>query len=141
MLECVSSRYNSPSRCSSKNDREPYWKLFSHSRTTNLSPSSSQLAFTLGELKDAPAGKALAHIATNYLTNAEIRAAVMSSAIPHGAALLEAVATLPPESSAGREWLDPLIATAVGTKDETMLARALQTCLPAPGTAHERQVN
>ena len=92
-----------------------------------------QLAYMLGELKVAAAGQVLAHIATNHFTNAEMRAAVMSSAVPHGAAVLETVANLIADAAAAREWLDGLIATAVGAKDDAMLARALRTCLPAEG--------
>ncbi|MGZ8899588.1 MAG: c-type cytochrome, partial [Limisphaerales bacterium] len=90
-----------------------------------------QLAFTLGELDSPRAGEALVRIATNHLENSEIRAAVLSSAIPHCAELYEAVVRSQEAATATRDWIGPLVTTAAGSKDEALLMRVMNSSLPA----------
>ena len=94
-----------------------------------------QLAFTLGESSDARAGRALASLAKIWLANAEIRAAILSSAVPHCAQLLSAIMTTDPGALGRADWIAPLIATAANSSDEALMGQAIRAILPPPGTA------
>ncbi|MGV3772386.1 MAG: neutral/alkaline non-lysosomal ceramidase N-terminal domain-containing protein [Verrucomicrobiales bacterium] len=87
-----------------------------------------QLAFTLGESPDPQAGKALAQLATKWISNAEIRTAILSSSTRHADAILSAVVNA---EGQGNEWISPLIATLVNSNDRQSIARAVELALPA----------
>jgi putative membrane-bound dehydrogenase-like protein len=94
-----------------------------------------QLAFTLGESPSSEAGRALGLIARAWLTNVEIRTAVLSSAVQHCGDVLTAVMTAE-ESAPGRaDWIAPLIATAANSQNVEIVLRAIRASLPKPGTA------
>lgn len=97
-----------------------------------------QVAYTLGEAKDVRAGKALAEIALKNIGNAEMRAAVMSSAVPHCEALFEAIQLRANEPGA-EDWMNGLVATAAATRNETVLVTAIRRALPAKGDEIEAQ--
>lgn len=98
-----------------------------------------QLALTLGEWRDPRSGKALARLATLDLTDAEMRAGVLSSATHHAGVLLEAIIAAGGDNAPGRdEWVPPLVATAAGSGDDALLAAAFRAVLPpadAPPTS------
>ncbi|MEO6437523.1 MAG: PVC-type heme-binding CxxCH protein, partial [Tepidisphaeraceae bacterium] len=99
-----------------------------------------QLALTRGEWDDPRAGNALATLAKGSLDDADLRAAVLSSAGRHCGPILAAVMAAA-EGTPGRDaWIAPLVATAAASSDEKLLAAALAAVLPAqgvePGAAH-----
>jgi putative heme-binding domain-containing protein len=99
-----------------------------------------QLAFTLGEWDDARAGEALAKLAVANLDDADLRSAVLSSAVRHCGTILAAVMASD-EGAAGRDaWIPPLVATAASSSDEKLVAAAVAAVLPSektePGGAH-----
>ncbi len=90
-----------------------------------------QLAFTLGEWTPPPAGEFLGRLAVADLAEPFIRAAVLSSALPHCRALTEAVVT------AGSPALDafgePLANLALALNERAALATLLTPLLQADG--------
>jgi putative heme-binding domain-containing protein len=88
-----------------------------------------QLAYTLGEWKDPRAGRALAELATKHLTDASLRGAVLSSAMPHSAQLLDAVLRSGPDAKVQGDWVAPLVATIVGAGDDKQLATTFRLVL------------
>ena len=89
-----------------------------------------QLALTLGEWNDPKAGEVLARLAENELADAAMRTAVLSSAGRHSGAVLAAVLAAPADAAGRAEWVAPLVATAAGSEDEALLARAVSAVLP-----------
>ena len=91
-----------------------------------------QLAFTLGEWNDAPAGEALGRLAVANYDEPFTFAAVMSSAVPHVRALAEAAAKAGGQPLAA--LAEPLTKIARALKDEPTLAilRAPRETKPAP---------
>jgi putative membrane-bound dehydrogenase-like protein len=83
-----------------------------------------QLACTLGEWSDRSAGVALGKIATTYHADKFIAAAVLSSALPHSAALVDAVVAS--EGAAQAVFNEPLTSLALATNQRDSLARLLQ---------------
>jgi putative heme-binding domain-containing protein len=69
-----------------------------------------QLALTIGEWDDPRAGKALAALAVKDGGDAWMRAAILSSAVPHARGVLAAVL-----ENGGGPLVEPLLATVVGT--------------------------
>jgi len=95
-----------------------------------------QLAFTLGEWHDARAGRALSQLARRDWNNAQMRVAIMSSAVPHigeliSAILVERGATVPPPSLA-----EELVALATQMKNENPLANALNQITAKTGDTY-----
>ena len=101
-----------------------------------------QLAYTLGEISDIRAGEVLAQMATKHFSNAEMRAAVLSSALPHCGELFEAVSKVPLDAPDREAWVGGLVATAAGSKNAALLSRALAISLPpAIGALNEAQLS
>ncbi len=90
-----------------------------------------QMASSLGEWKDASAGVALAQLVIKDRKDVFILAAAMSSAVPHGRVLVEAVSQ---ESGAVRESLtEPLLNVSLGINDRDSVAKLLAPSLSAKG--------
>lgn len=87
-----------------------------------------QLACTLGQWSDPGAGLALGKLAVSTVGDRFITAAILSSALPHNRALVEAV------TAAGGDALsvyaEPLIALSLATNQREPLATLLQSVLP-----------
>jgi putative membrane-bound dehydrogenase-like protein len=107
---------------------EPLLKLSSDSSPAVL----CQLAFTLGNSSDPRAGQTLGELARAHIKDSQLRMAILSSAAAHTSEILNAVMSLGEESTERSEWLAPLVATAVGTKEKDAVTRALDAVLP-PG--------
>ncbi|HYG78089.1 MAG TPA: PVC-type heme-binding CxxCH protein [Planctomycetota bacterium] len=88
-----------------------------------------QLAWTAGTWKEAEAGKALASIALRDVSDKYITAAVLSSAVPHCAALSSELLAAGP---AGQAYFEPLLNTALATQQREALAVLLRGALAAP---------
>ncbi|MEO7299285.1 MAG: PVC-type heme-binding CxxCH protein, partial [Verrucomicrobiota bacterium] len=86
-----------------------------------------QLACTLGEWKDPAAGKALGQIAVANHADKFLIAAVMSSAIPHSLALVDAAVA--DGASALASLSEPLINLSLATGQRDSLARLLKPTL------------
>jgi putative membrane-bound dehydrogenase-like protein len=84
--------------------------------------------------EDQRLGKALASIAIRDHADPWIRAAVMSSAVPHCRALCEGIAAAGGE--AFEEYVDGLMATALGLDDRDSLAAMLQPILKPNGDVY-----
>ena len=82
-----------------------------------------QLAFSLGESSDPRAGETLALLWKNHPQEPLLRAAILSSALPHLQTL--AKAALP-------DALQPLLLTALGSKNREVLAELISKILPQP---------
>ncbi|MHB8521322.1 MAG: DUF7133 domain-containing protein, partial [Limisphaerales bacterium] len=91
-----------------------------------------QLAFSLGEWNDPRAGRALAQIAVRDLEDQNIQTAVMSSAVPHVATMLDAVLDAP-HASPPASLLDQLFALATALGDHRALATGLIKVSPPRG--------
>lgn len=87
-----------------------------------------QLAFSLGQWADPCAGQALAQLART--ANPWIRAAVLSSALPHFSALLRAARDWPTETPGRSEFIAQLCRVASGSGDLTNILRALEAIAP-----------
>jgi putative membrane-bound dehydrogenase-like protein len=94
---------------------------------------SYQLALSLGEWNDVRAGEALGKIAQARMGDGWIRAAVLSSALPHTASILKSVITASPSTPGRNETVNQLIATAVGKGDPETLGQVLATVVPKEG--------
>lgn len=82
-----------------------------------------QVALSLGEWTAPAAGRALGAIGSKDGDDPWVRAAVLSSAVPHAATILEVVLS---SADRGRSALvEPLIATLAATRDRRAIARAL----------------
>ena len=91
-----------------------------------------QLACTLGEWNDPSAGAALGRLAVANHSDPFITAAVLSSALPHSLALMEAVAASGGPALAA--LTEPLVNLALATDQRDSLARLLTpTLTPAHG--------
>ncbi|HUR46722.1 MAG TPA: PVC-type heme-binding CxxCH protein [Candidatus Saccharimonadales bacterium] len=114
--------------------RELFSKLLSLTNETSLLVVR-QLAFTLGEWREPAAGIALAHVARNWLQEPEVRIAVLSSAGRHGAEVLSMILNLDPKTPGAEAWLEPLVATAAASKDESLFNQALLALLSTKSSA------
>ncbi|HEX8521752.1 MAG TPA: neutral/alkaline non-lysosomal ceramidase N-terminal domain-containing protein [Tepidisphaeraceae bacterium] len=92
-----------------------------------------QLAFSLGEWGDSRAGKTLAAMTKASLADAEMRVAILSSAKQHCGEILAAVMSAGEDAAGRAEWIGPLVATAVASKDDELAKAALAAVLPAEG--------
>jgi len=90
-----------------------------------------QQSLVLGATSDASAGRFLADLATQHAGDPAVRAAVLSSAVPHASAILSAIRRLPADHPGREEWLSPLLATVAATLPPDELARQLAILLPA----------
>ncbi|MDB6041118.1 MAG: putative rane-bound dehydrogenase [Verrucomicrobiales bacterium] len=89
-----------------------------------------QLAFTLGNSNDRRAGETLGQMARTHPEDAQLRIAILSSASPHIAEILNAVMSRDETAPERALWIAPLIATAVGTHEKSAVVRALAAVLP-----------
>ncbi len=83
-----------------------------------------QLACTLGEWRDPRAGEALGRLAVAQHADKFIAAAVLSSALPHSAALVDAVVAS--GGAAQAVFNEPLTSLALATNQRDSLARLLK---------------
>ena len=84
-----------------------------------------QLALSLGEWTAPDAGRALGQIAVKDGTDAWVRAAVLSSSVPHAASVLEHVVRSAGAGDISSAIIEPLIATLTATNDRRAITRAL----------------
>ena len=92
-----------------------------------------QLAFTLGEWKDPAAGRTLVRLALKDQGEADIRTAVLSSALPHaGVMISEVLARDDPPARLAEE----LLGLAASTKDEKVIAAALERVVRSESSAY-----
>jgi len=98
-------------------------------------PVLRQLAFSLGESKTPEAGKALAALATKWLSTAEMRLAVLTSAAAHSEPLLDRILAINEGTEGREEWISQLIATAAASGNQAALRSVLVHALPAKGTS------
>jgi putative membrane-bound dehydrogenase-like protein len=89
-----------------------------------------QVALTLGEWKDARAGRALATMARASLNDAEMRAAILSSCARHCGAVLDAVMKARADAAGREAWIPALVATAAGSTDDRLMSNAVLAVLP-----------
>jgi putative membrane-bound dehydrogenase-like protein len=94
---------------------------------------SYQLALSLGEWSDVRAGQALGKIAQAKMGDDWVRAAVLSSAVPHTVEILKRVLTASPDAPGRNEIVKQLIATAVGKGDPETFAQILGAVVPKDG--------
>jgi putative membrane-bound dehydrogenase-like protein len=92
-----------------------------------------QLAFTLGEFKDPAAGTALGRLAVASQGDKFLSAAVMSSALPHTLALVDA--TLQTGGEAQSELSGQLLTLALANNERAAIARLLAPTL-TPTNGH-----
>ncbi len=85
-------------------------------------PLRLQLAHTLGEWRDPLAGRALGALARRDHSDPWIRAAILSSALPHQEAIAEAIVA---DEGSFREFVSPLLAGALKTESYTVVTRLL----------------
>ena len=97
-----------------------------------------QLAYALGQWSDPRAGAALGQLAVANHSDHFLTAAVMSSALPHARAMVEAVAKA--GGSALPALLEPLLNLALGLNDRVALARLVQPVLTSAGRFSPEQV-
>ena len=98
-----------------------------------------QLAFSLGAWEDPRAGAALGQLAVSHGQDPWIRAAIMSSAVPHAGALVETVLQGNPEFVG--TWRPLLFAQLLGLADRSSLARLLAPVLtPRDGQFTSEQI-
>ncbi|MBI4585900.1 MAG: c-type cytochrome [Planctomycetes bacterium] len=94
-----------------------------------------QAAFSLGEIDGAAAGAALASVARKGLEDPWLRAAVLSSSLPHAGRLLQELfagkAALPPENPAAGELLNRLLAILVRRGDRGEIQAVLRQLVQA----------
>ena len=93
----------------------------------------AQLAFSLGEWRNARAGETLGRLAVQDFDQPGFRAAVLSSAANHVSAILDAVMRTPEAKTGRTEWIAPLLSTATATGDSTTLAATFAAILPVDG--------
>ncbi|MFA6543323.1 MAG: PVC-type heme-binding CxxCH protein [Limisphaerales bacterium] len=97
-----------------------------------------QLAFSLGQWSDPRAGAALGRLAVASHQDHFLTAAVMSSALPHARAVVEAVAKA--GGPALQALMGPLLNLSFGLNDRVAIARLLQPVLTASGRFTPEQV-
>ena len=98
-----------------------------------------QLAYALGQWSDPRAGAALGQLAVASHQDHFLTAAVMSSALPHARAVVDAVAKA--GGSALPALMEPLLNLALGLNDRVALARLVQPVLTASGRFTPEQVS
>jgi putative membrane-bound dehydrogenase-like protein len=84
-----------------------------------------QVALTLGNWADPKAGEALARIARRYQNDRWIRAAVLSSAVPHVGTLLLGLFE-PGRESPSQAFVEPLVALAESTRNQAAITAVIQ---------------
>jgi len=84
-----------------------------------------QVALSLGESTDAGAGRALGQIAVKDRSDVWVRAAVLSSSVPHAASVLEQVVAAGGAEGPSSALIEPLIATVAASNDRRVISRAL----------------
>jgi putative membrane-bound dehydrogenase-like protein len=98
-----------------------------------------QLAFTLGEWSDPRASDTLALLATNYLSDAKMRFAILSSAGSSCGRILDTVLRVSNGAKGREDWIPPLVATAAASTNDGLLEKAFNAVLPggktSPGTS------
>ena len=92
-----------------------------------------QLALSLGAWPEARAGQALGQLAAEGMGDPWLRAAILSSAVPHCAQILPRVLAAAPGTPGRLEMLDQLIATVVGLNQPETLSQVLAAVAPAAG--------
>ncbi len=80
-----------------------------------------QLAYSIGEWKGLSGEKALAALARGYAEDPWMRAAILSSATPHGARVLIAILSEKTTPATRRAFVGPLLATLAASPDAAML--------------------
>jgi putative membrane-bound dehydrogenase-like protein len=86
------------------------------------SPVRFQFALSLGQWSDGRAGAALGRLAMRDASDPWIRAAVLSSATPHAAAILAAVTASGAPPAARRTLVEPLIASLAPDQTQALAA-------------------
>jgi putative membrane-bound dehydrogenase-like protein len=84
-----------------------------------------QVALSLGESTGADAGRTLGQIAIKAGSDPWVRAAVLSSSMPHAAKVLEQVVASAGPEGPSSELIEPLIATLSATNDRRAITQAL----------------
>jgi putative membrane-bound dehydrogenase-like protein len=84
-----------------------------------------QVALSLGEWSAPAAGQALGRLAIKDGADSWIRAAVLSSSVPHAARVLEQVVASPGSHGPSPALIEPLIATLAASRDRQAVAQAL----------------
>ncbi|HYE30854.1 MAG TPA: neutral/alkaline non-lysosomal ceramidase N-terminal domain-containing protein, partial [Methylomirabilota bacterium] len=98
-----------------------------------------QLAHTLGESHSKDAADILAALLKKWSSNTEVRNAVLSSALPHAAPLLE-VALQIADANLRNEWVNPLLATVLHSSNPNAFLLAFKAALPESGKADLRSL-
>jgi putative membrane-bound dehydrogenase-like protein len=97
-----------------------------------------ETALSMGGRIDGQAASILSRLALEAGTNRWIKAAIISSAVPHIAPLLEQLAT---NENVDSDLLDKLIATAMRSKNQQAIGHALRAAIPPrESKATERQL-
>ncbi|MDR3621278.1 MAG: neutral/alkaline non-lysosomal ceramidase N-terminal domain-containing protein [Paludisphaera borealis] len=91
-----------------------------------------QVALSLGEWPAPEAGRALASIAVRDASDPWVRAAVLSSAVPHAQTVLERVVASAGPDGPSTDLVEPLIATIAGAHDRESVALALKVVAGEP---------
>ncbi len=89
-----------------------------------------QLAFTLGEWKDPRAGSALLRLALKDVEDSDVRTAILSSATPHVATMMEGLFAERTGSPPSRV-LEPLLNLATSLADDRAVVTALREITPS----------
>ena len=96
-----------------------------------------QLALSLGEWNDPRAGDALSQLTKSDSADKWMRAAILSSASRFPVAILRSALTASPDSTARKEMIDQLIATALGAGNEKAFDEVLAAMAPPAGSPAE----
>lgn len=95
-----------------------------------------QLAFTLGEWRDARAGRALAQLALKDWANAEMRIAIMSSAVPHISELINATLADRSPGAPPASLVEEVVGLATALNVATPVSRALEQITKSAGNSY-----
>ncbi len=104
-------------------------------RLADDSAVAYQLALSLGEWDDSRAGQALGRLALKAMSDAWMRAAIISSASHRPAEILRAVLTAQPSVNGRTVMIDQLISTAVGRNDPAEMREVIAAVMPTE-TSH-----
>ena len=92
-----------------------------------------QLAFTLGEWKDPVAGRTLVRLAMKDQGEADIRTAVLSSALQHAGVMISEVLA---KDDPPARLVEELLGLAASTKDAKVIAAALERVVRSESNAY-----
>lgn len=92
-----------------------------------------QLAYTLGESPSLEAGRVLGELARQWISNVEMRRAILSAASRHCGPILQSVLNVGSTVPGRAEWIPPLVATAASSADPKLIAQAIEAALPPEG--------